>query len=140
MAKDAVAKGDRSNGIGLVEQLRQDYARFPDNQTYELYAENVQFTDPMNAFEGVEKYRKMIGFLARFFSNIKMDLHAIEQPEPTLITTQWTLHMDAPLPWSPRLSIPGRSELGVSKVGLIHSHIDYWHCSKLAVLMQVFGQ
>ncbi|MEO1446904.1 MAG: DUF2358 domain-containing protein, partial [Cyanobacteria bacterium J06635_11] len=32
--------------MGLVEQLRQDYARFPDNQTYGLYAENVQFTDP----------------------------------------------------------------------------------------------
>ncbi|MEL6815141.1 MAG: DUF2358 domain-containing protein [Cyanobacteria bacterium J06598_3] len=123
----------------LVAQLKQDYARFPDNQTYSLYAADVRFKDPMNAFEGVDRYRKMIGFLSQFFSNIQMDLHRIEQTNPTLISTQWTLHMDAPLPWSPRLSIPGRSELGINDSGLISAHIDYWNCSKFAVLKQVFG-
>lgn len=124
----------------LVEQLKQDYARFPENQTFSLYSEDVRFKDPMNAFQGVERYRKMIGFLAQFFSNIQMDLHGIEQTTPTLISTQWTLHMDAPLPWSPRLSIPGRSELGVNDAGLINSHVDYWERSRLDVLKQVFQQ
>lgn len=123
----------------LVEQLQQDYARFPENQTFGLYAEDVRFKDPMNSFQGVDRYRNMIGFLSQFFSNIQMELHGIEQTSPTLISTQWTLHMDAPLPWSPRLSIPGRSELGVNDAGLISSHVDYWNCSKFSVLKQVFG-
>ncbi|MEL6776636.1 MAG: DUF2358 domain-containing protein [Cyanobacteria bacterium J06597_16] len=122
----------------LVEQLKQDYSRFPDAQTYSLYADNVQFKDPMNAFQGVERYRKMIDFLSRFFSNIQMELHTIEQPSPDMITTKWTLNMDAPMPWSPRLSIPGRSELGINNAGQISTHIDYWSCSKLSVLRQVF--
>ena len=123
----------------LVEQLKQDYARFPENQTYSLYAADVRFKDPMYEFQVVDRYRKMIDFLSKFFSNIQMDLHGIEQTSSALISTQWTLHMDAPLPWSSRLAIPGRSELGVNDDGLISSHIDYWNCSKFAVLKQVFG-
>ncbi|MGC1524708.1 MAG: DUF2358 domain-containing protein [Phormidesmis sp.] len=57
-----------------------------------------------------------------------------------MITTHWTLNMTAPMPWSPRLSIPGRSELGLNAKRLIESHIDYWNCSRLDVLMQVFGR
>ena len=122
----------------IIEQLKADYARFPKEQTYSLYAENVQFKDPMNAFSGVEKYRKMIEFLSRFFSDIQMELHNIEQTTPSLITTQWTLNMTVPAPWSPRLSIPGRSELAVNSQERINSHVDYWDCSRWAVLKQVF--
>ena len=123
---------------GIVAQLRQDYERFPKDQTYELYAKDVHFKDPLNEFDGLDRYRKMIGFIDRFFNNIQMDLRSIEQTSPKAITTQWILNMNAPLPWSPRLSIPGHSELGLSESGLICSHIDYWHCSKMAVVMQVF--
>ena len=123
----------------VIAQLKQDYARFPQNQTYGLYAADVHFQDPMNAFDGVERYQKMIAFLDRFFNHIDMELHSIEQVTPSLITTTWTLNMDAPLPWSPRLSIPGRSELGLNAAGLINSHVDYWDCSKLAVFLQVFS-
>ena len=125
---------------GMIAQLRQDYEQFPKDQTYALYAEDVHFKDPLSEFNGLDRYQKMIGFLDRFFNNIQMDLHSIEQTSPNLITTQWTLNMNAPLPWSPRLSIPGHSELRLSDSGLISAHVDYWHCSKFAVLMQVFGQ
>lgn len=124
----------------VVAQLKQDYAQFPKDQTYALYADDVQFKDPMNEFEGIARYRQMIGFLARFFQDIHMELHSIQQQTPSLITTEWTLNMNAPLPWSPRLSISGHSELGLNSTGLINSHVDYWNCSKLAVLMQVFGR
>jgi len=124
----------------IIEQLKADYARFPEAQTYSLYAKNVQFKDPMNAFSGVEKYQKMIGFLSRFFKDVQMELHSIEQTTPSLITTQWTLNMTAPAPWSPRLSIPGRSELGINSQNLVNSHVDYWSCSRWAVLKQVFQQ
>ena len=120
----------------LLEQLKEDYSRFPENQTYSLYAEDVRFKDPMNEFLGVEKYKKMIGFIARFFQDIEMELHSIEQVSPALITTGWTLNMTAPVPWHPRLSIPGRSELGINEEGQIDCHVDYWNCSRWAVLKQ----
>lgn len=126
--------------MDIVEQLKQDYARFPKNQTYGLYAEDVHFKDPLNDFNGVDRYRKMIGFIDRFFGNVQMDLHQIEQSSPTLITMQWTLNMTAPLPWSPRLAIPGHTELGLNQVGLINSHVDYWERSRLDVLKQVFNR
>ena len=122
----------------LIEQLKADYARFPNNQTYSLYAEDVAFKDPLNAFSGIEKYKQMIGFLSRFFRDIEMELHDIEATQPELITTRWTLNMTAPAPWAPRLSISGRSELVLNAQRLIRSHIDYWDCSRLDVLKQVF--
>ena len=126
--------------IALIDRLKQDYARFPENQSYDLYAEDVHFKDPMNEFDGVDKYRKMIGFLGWFFRDVQMDLHHIEQANPKLITLDWTLNMTPPVPWSSRLSIPGTSELGLNESGLIDAHVDYWKCSRLAVLKQVFGQ
>lgn len=123
----------------VIEQLEADYFRFPDNQTYSLYTDDVRFKDPLNSFSGVKKYKGMIGFLSKFFQDIEMDLHGIEQTQPDLITTQWTLNMTPPVPWSARLSIPGHSELKLNAQQLIEAHIDYWHCSRLDVLKQVFS-
>ena len=122
----------------LVVILREDYQRFPLNQTFEIYAEDVYFKDPLNEFRGVKQYKKMINFLTNFFSNIKMEVHAVESND-NLIKTEWTLNMNSPLPWKPRLSIPGRSELTVSEQNLISSHIDYWHISPLNVFSQNFS-
>ncbi len=121
----------------LIEILKEDYQRFPDNQTFEIYAEDVYFKDPLNEFRGVKKYREMIGFLSNFFSNIEMEVHNVTQ-EDTKIKTEWTLNMTPPLPWKPRLSIPGRREKEVSEDNLIASHIDYWHISPWNVLSQNF--
>ncbi len=126
--------------MNIVEQLKQDYARFPDHQTYGLYAKDVHFKDPLNDFNGVGRYRKMVGFIGWFFGNVQMDLHQIEQISPTLITMQWTLNLTAPLPWSPRLAISGHTELGLNQAGLINSHVDYWERSRLEILKQVLGQ
>ena len=120
----------------LVEILRQDYEKFPEDQTYEIYANNVYFKDPLNEFRGVEKYRSMIGFLGTFFSDIEMEVHNISQEEA--IVTEWTLHLTPPLPWKPRLSIPGWSELTINQQNLIASHVDYWHISPWEVLRQNF--
>jgi len=126
--------------MSLVEQLKQDYARFPKDQTYSLYAEDVHFKDPMNEFDGASRYRKMIGFIGWFFGDVQMDLHEIQQVDPTLITMQWTLNLTPPVPWSARLAIPGHTELKVNEEGLICAHVDYWERSRLDVLKQVFGQ
>ena len=121
----------------LIEILKADYQRFPEDQTYNIYAQDVYFKDPLNEFCGVKRYQKMIGFLDSFFSNIEMELHEITRKEDT-IRTEWTLNMNPPLPWQPRLSIPGWSELKVSENNLIVSHIDRWHISPWNVLRQNF--
>ena len=102
----------------MAEILKADYERFPDNQTYEIYTDDVYFKDPLNEFNGVKKYRAMIGFLGTFFGNVEMDVHDVSK-QGELIKTEWTLNMTSPLPWKPRLSIPGWSELKISEQNLI---------------------
>ncbi len=123
--------------INIIQILKEDYQRFPVNQTYSIYAPDVYFQDPLNKFRGVKRYKEMISFIQTWFLDIKMDLHNI-QPLGDTIKTEWTLSWNTPLPWKPRISIPGWSELGLNSDGLIVSHIDYWNCSRLDVVKQHF--
>ncbi|MBE9107118.1 DUF2358 domain-containing protein [Nostoc cf. edaphicum LEGE 07299] len=123
--------------MDIIEILKEDYQRFPINQTYSIYAPEVYFQDPMNKFSGVKRYKQMINFIETWFLNPKMDLHNIQRLGDT-IKTEWTLSWNTPLPWKPRISIPGWSELGLNSDGLIISHIDYWNCSRLDVVKQHF--
>ncbi|MDA0673494.1 MAG: DUF2358 domain-containing protein [Cyanobacteria bacterium] len=122
------------------DRLRQDYAQFPAHQSYDLYAPDVYFQDPLNRFRGVEKYRDMIGFIARWFINPALDLHALTYPGPDQIETQWTLRWVAPLPWRPAMAISGWTEYRLNDNGLIVAHIDYWHCSRWSVVQQLWSR
>lgn len=135
--EEQAANTNNQQQENLIEILKEDYARFPKDQTYDIYAEEVYFKDPLNEFRGVKRYRSMIGFLSNFFSNIEMEVHNLVSEE-TKIRTEWTLHMTPPLPWKPRLSIPGWSVLTVNEHNLIISHIDYWRISPWQVLSQNF--
>jgi hypothetical protein len=123
--------------MAIIDILKQDYKRFPDNQTYNIYAEDVYFKDPLNEFNGVKQYQNMIGFIRQWFIDVEMDVHEISQSE-NMIKTRWTLNWTAPVPWKPQMSIPGWSELKLNSAGLICSHIDYWNCSRLDVVKQLF--
>lgn len=121
--------------MNIIQILKEDYQRFPVDQTYSIYAEDVYFQDPLNRFRGVERYKKMIGFINTWFIAPKMDLHDI-RCTGDIIKTEWTLSWNTPLPWKPRIAIPGWSELRLNAEGLVVSHIDYWKCSRLDVLKQ----
>ncbi|MEH2391433.1 MAG: DUF2358 domain-containing protein [Nostoc sp.] len=123
--------------MDIIEILKEDYQRFPVNQTYSIYTPDVYFQDPLNKFRGVKRYKQMINFIETLFLNPKMDLHSIQRLGDT-IKTEWTLSWNTPLPWKPRISIPGWSELGFNSDGLIISHVDYWNCSRLDVVKQHF--
>jgi Uncharacterized conserved protein (DUF2358) len=123
--------------MDILTVLREDYQRFPENQTYSIYAEDVYFKDPTSEFTGVDRYKQTIGFIQTWFRHCQMDLHNIQQANDT-IRTDWTLSWNTPLPWSPRIAIPGWSEITLNPAGLITSHIDYWHCSRLDVVKQHF--
>lgn len=121
----------------IIEILKQDYQRFPVDQTYSIYANDVFFKDPLNEFRGLDRYKQMIGFIQTWFINPQLDLHDISQSGDT-IKTRWTLSWTTPLPWKPRISIPGWSELRLNADGSISSHIDYWDIPRFDVLKQLF--
>ncbi|NES71939.1 MAG: DUF2358 domain-containing protein [Okeania sp. SIO2D1] len=125
------------NSDRIIEILKADYQRFPSNQTYSIYVDDVYFQDPLNKFRGVKRYKKMIAFMSNWFRDIKMVLHDIRRIE-NIIETDWTLYWTTPLPWQPRIAISGRSELKINREGLIIAHLDYWHCSRFNVLKQHF--
>ncbi|MGA7951959.1 MAG: DUF2358 domain-containing protein [Gloeobacterales cyanobacterium] len=124
--------------MNLVDILKEDYRRFPLDQTYDIYAEDVFFKDPITEFRGIARYQQMIGLMHTWFKSPKMDLHDIQQVGHR-IHTRWTLSWTTPLPWQPRIAIDGRSELELNEEGLITAHLDYWDCSRMDVLKQHFS-
>jgi hypothetical protein len=122
----------------LIPIITADYAQFPAAQTYSIYSPTVYFKDPMYDFRGLERYQKMIGFITTWFKNLKLELHSIAEHGDGL-KTRWTMSWDAPLPWKPRIAVTGWSELTISPDNLITSHIDYWDCSRWAVIQQHFN-
>ncbi len=126
--------------MDIIQILKEDYQRFPVDQTYSIYAADVYFQDPLNSFRGIERYKQMIAFIGTWFIEPKLDLQDIRQSGDK-IETRWILSWTTPLPWKPRIAIPGWSELKLNPAGLITSHIDYWQCSRLDVLkQQLFSQ
>jgi len=110
--------------MNLVKIIEEDYKRFPENQTYSIYAEDVRFKDPVYDFQGLKKYQEMIAFLKKWFQNLHLELHEIEQ-DGGQINSRWTMSWNSPLPWKPFISVSGRSELKL-KDDLVVGHYDYW--------------
>ncbi len=123
--------------MDIIEIVKADYQRFPENQTYTIYAEEVYFRDPLTEFRGIKRYRAMIQTLKTWLKEIHLDLKEIRQQD-NIIYSQWTLFWTTPVPWQPRISIPGHSELTLNEENLIISHIDYWDCSRRNVIQQHF--
>jgi len=121
--------------MDIIQILEQDYQRFPANQTYSIYSKDVRFKDPLTQFQGIQRYQQMIGFMQSWFGQPQLDLHYIRQSGDK-IETRWTLRWTSPLPWKPRITINGWSELQLNADGLIEAHIDYWNCSRWDVLKQ----
>jgi hypothetical protein len=121
----------------ILDILRADYQRFPADPTYDIYAADVYFKDPMTEFRGIDRYRQMIGFISTWFKDCRMELHDLQQ-NGNLIRSDWTLYWTTPLPWQPAIAISGWSELTLDESGAIVRHVDYWHPSKWDVLKQHF--
>jgi hypothetical protein len=124
----------------VCDRIRQDYATFPANQSYDLYADEVYFQDPLNRFIGIERYRHMIQFIARWFQSPQLVLHDLEIHSSKTFQTRWTLSWVAPLPWKPRLTVPGWTEYTLDDAGKITSHVDSWDMLPIFLLGQVFSR
>ncbi|WP_373540341.1 DUF2358 domain-containing protein [Chamaesiphon sp.] len=123
--------------MDIVTVLRQDYARFPIDQSYHIYAEDVYFQDPLSRFRGLDRYKQTIAFIRKWFQNPHLELYTIDRVDRAILT-RWSLSWNTPLPWHPRIEITGRTELLLNELDLIISHIDYWDRSPLDVLKQHF--
>ena len=121
--------------MDIIAIIQQDYQKFPEEQTYSIYAQDVYFQDAVFRFRGLELYKLMIKFIKTFFLGVKLELHHIQRQEQE-IKTEWTLSWTALLPWKPQISVSGWSQLNLNSDNLIISHIDYWHCSRLDVIKQ----
>ena len=123
--------------MDILEILQQDYTKFPLDQNYAIYAEDVYFQDPLNKFRGLQRYQQSIEFIRTWFKSPRLEVFEIDRQD-SLITTRWALSWNTPLPWYPRIEITGNSEMLLNDQELIISHIDYWNCSPLDVLKQHF--
>ena len=123
--------------MDILEILQQDYANFPIDQHYDIYAEDVYFQDPLTKFRGLKRYRQSIEFIRTWFKAPRLEVFEIDRQD-SLITTRWALSWNTPLPWYPRIEITGNSEMLLNDRELIISHIDYWNCSPFDVLKQHF--
>ncbi len=123
--------------MDLIEIIKQDYARFPQAQTYSIYAQNVHFRDPVYDFYGIDRYKKMINFITTWFRQLKLELHSIEKTD-RIIKTTWTMSWEAPLPWKPPVSVSGWTELKLDQEDKICAHYDYWNCTRWDLVRQHF--
>ena len=123
--------------MDIITILRQDYAKFPIDQSYQIYAEDVYFQDPITRFRGLNRYKQTIEFIQKWFKNPHLELYAIDRVDRS-ISNRWSLSWNTPLPWHPRIEITGTTELLLNEQDLIISHIDDWDCAPLDVLKQHF--
>ncbi|MBF2035260.1 MAG: DUF2358 domain-containing protein [Leptolyngbyaceae cyanobacterium T60_A2020_046] len=124
----------------VSDRIRQDYATFPHNQSYDLYDDAVYFQDPLNRFTGIDRYQRMIGFIARWFQSPQLVLHDLTIQSDTAFQTRWTLSWVAPVPWRPAMAISGWTDYRLNADGKITSHIDQWETKPWAVVLQLLGQ
>ncbi len=122
----------------ILDIVKTDYQRFPEHQTYSVYTEDVYFKDPLNEFRGIKRYQEMISFMSRWLTQMHLDLKEIDRQD-NIIYTKWSLSWTTPLPWQPRITISGKSELTLNEDEKIISHIDYWDCSRWNVIKQHFN-
>ncbi|MBD2543043.1 DUF2358 domain-containing protein [Planktothricoides sp. FACHB-1370] len=120
---------------------------FERDLSYDIYAEDIFFKDPVNTFKGKFNYRIIfwtLRFHGRlFFTELYFDLHNVQQTkpesEPEIILANWTVRGILRLPWKPTLLFNGYSTYKLNHAGLIYEHIDTWDRSPIDILKQFWG-
>jgi hypothetical protein len=125
----------------VINTLRNDLPTlFAQDISYEIYAQNIYFKDPVNTFKGKLNYRIIfwtLRFHARlFFSQISFDVPEISSLSADTILAKWTVSGVLRVPWQAQLFFNGYSTYKLNTDGLIFEHIDTWDRSPKEILSQ----
>jgi hypothetical protein len=128
----------------IIATLKQDLPTlFEKDISYEIYAEDIYFRDPVNTFKGKFNYRIIfwtLRFHARlFFTQIFFDLHEVHQSAEDTILAKWTVRGVLRVPWQANLIFNGDSTYKLNPDLLIFEHIDRWDRKPGEILRQFWG-
>ena len=121
--------------------LRQELPTLFDRDiSYDIYRNDIKFTDPVNRFKGKFNYRIIfwtLRFHAQlFFTEIAFDLHRVDRDTPNTIVAEWTVRGILRLPWKPKLFFNGSSTYTLDEDGSIYDHVDTWDRKPGEILKQ----
>ncbi|XP_058218559.1 uncharacterized protein LOC131329460 [Rhododendron vialii] len=121
-------KSDFYVNLGLaVRTLREDMPLlFTKDLNYNIYRDDITFTDPLNKFAGIENY-KLIFWALRFhgrilFREIGVDVLRIWQPSENVILIRWNLRGIPRVPWEAKGQFQGTSRYKLDRNGKIYEH------------------
>jgi hypothetical protein len=84
----------------LEKCLAREYASFFAPLEKKFYEPNVRFIDPLNSFEGIDKYQGNVDMLAGrsgmgvfLFKDASIVMHGTKQTGPRQLETRWTLQV-----------------------------------------------
>lgn len=134
---------DKDKYNELMKCLRREYTSFFSPMEKRFYSPDVQFIDPLNEFQGINKYQNNVDLLAGrtrlgsfLFSDASIAMHSVKivnvgdvingvtssssSGDDMRIETRWTLQVSAKsLPWKPRARFTGISLYTLAKNGII---------------------
>mmetsp|Transcript_26720 Transcript_26720/g.35105 ORF Transcript_26720/g.35105 Transcript_26720/m.35105 type:complete len:398 (+) Transcript_26720:41-1234(+) len=118
----------------LKSCLRREYTSFFQPFEKEFYEPNVQFIDPLNTLEGIDKYQNNVDLLGGrtplgklLFSDAGINLHSVEETGPNTMQTRWTLKVCFQvLPWKPVAKFTGVSKYVLNDDMKVVQQTDYW--------------
>ncbi|WP_353930395.1 DUF2358 domain-containing protein [Okeanomitos corallinicola TIOX110] len=127
----------------IIDVLKQDLPTlFEEDISYDIYADDIFFRDPVNKFKGKFNYRIIFWTLRfhgqLFFTELAFDLHDVSQTAPDTILATWTVRGVLRVPWKARLFFNGYSTYKLNDDGLIYEHIDTWDREAGEILKQFF--
>jgi len=113
---------------------------FERDISYDIYAQNIYFRDPVNTFKGKFNYRIIfwtLRFHARlFFKTIAFDLHSVSHPDRDTIFATWTVRGTLRVPWNAQILFNGDSTYKLNPQCQIDQHFDRWDRKPTEILQQ----
>eukprot|EP00262_Sarcandra_glabra_P016724 TRINITY_DN5546_c0_g1_i1.p1 TRINITY_DN5546_c0_g1~~TRINITY_DN5546_c0_g1_i1.p1 ORF type:complete len:294 (+),score=4.50 TRINITY_DN5546_c0_g1_i1:85-882(+) len=110
-----------------VRTLREDLpSLFNKELNYDIYRDDITFTDPLNELHGIENY-KLIFWALRFhgrimFREISVEIFRVWQPSENVILIRWNLRGVPRVPWEAKGQFQGTSRYKLDRNGKIYEH------------------
>ncbi|MGF1534892.1 MAG: DUF2358 domain-containing protein [Elainellaceae cyanobacterium] len=126
-----------------IDVLKQDLPTlFEEDISYDIYTQDIYFTDPVNTFKGKFNYRIIFWTLrfhgGLFFTDLHFDLHDVYSHSPDVILADWTVRGTLRVPWRAEVFFNGQSTYSLNERGLIYRHEDTWDRKPTEILKQFF--